>query len=290
VQKFEKELTTAVCLAREAGAAVMNFYRTSFVVEEKLGLDNFVEPVTEADRAASRIIVCGLQNAFPNDGILSEEEIDTAARLSKTRSWFVDPIDGTRGFANREGDFAVQIGLCANGDPVLGVVFEPLVDRMFWAIKNAGAWLELPNCTPQRLTVSDKTDFSEMILAASRSHRSPRMNAVVENFGFRREIKRGSVGVKVGLLTMRECDIYIHLSPRTKQWDTCAPQIILEEAGGKMTDLFGKKIIYNTPDAQNYNGVLSTNGISHQKAVETLKPLLTQFGRFRVKASKSKGF
>lgn len=283
---FERELKTAIALAHEAGAAIMNFYDTSFIVEEKFGLDNSIEPVTEADRAASRIIVGGLQTEFPDDGVLSEEEIDCEGRLAKKRAWFIDPIDGTRGFVNREGDFAVQIGLAVEGAPVLGVVYEPLIERLFWAVKDAGAWLEAPGQELQKLQVSDKTDFRQMTLAASRSHRSPRMDRVFKRFGFRKEIKRGSVGVKVGLLAMRESDIYIHLSPRTKQWDTCAPQIILEEAGGRMTDLFGGEIIYNTADVQNYNGIFSTNGVSHDAAIKQLKPLLTEFGRFRVKSAK----
>ncbi|MEP6924264.1 MAG: 3'(2'),5'-bisphosphate nucleotidase CysQ, partial [Pyrinomonadaceae bacterium] len=260
---LQRELETAINLARQAGQAIMDFYNTSFIVEEKLGLDNFVEPVTEADRQASRIIVGGLEARFPDDGILSEEEADDRTRLNKNRVWMIDPIDGTSGFVNRQGDFAVQIGLAIKGEAVLGVVYEPLTEKLFWAIKGAGTWVELPDKQPQRLKVSDKTDFQTMILAASRSHRSPRMDKLVKTFGFRKEIKRGSVGVKVGLLAQRECDIYIHLSPRTKQWDTCAPQIILEEAGGKMTDLFGGSIIYNTTNVQNYNGVISSNGVSH---------------------------
>lgn len=262
----------------------MEFYNSAFVVEEKLGLNNFAEPVTEADRQASRIIVAGLQHEFPGDGILSEEEPDDKNRLSKHRAWIIDPIDGTNGFVNRHGDFAVQIGLAINGEAVLGVVYEPLSEKLFWAIKNAGAWLELPGNTAQKLQVSGKTDFRQMILAVSRSHRSPRMDQVVKTFNFQNEIQRGSVGVKIGFLAQQECDVYIHLSPRTKQWDTCAPEIILREAGGEMTDLFGGAIIYNTPDVQNYNGVVSTNNVSHNAIIKRLKPLLTEFGRIRVKA------
>lgn len=281
---LQRELETAIALAHRAGRVIMDFYDTSFVVEEKLGLDNFLEPVTEADRQASRIIVAGLATEFPDDGILSEEEIDDKKRVAKNRVWMIDPIDGTSGFVNRHGDFAVQIGLAVAGAAVLGVVYEPLTKRLFWAIKNAGAWLTLPNSEPHKLQVSGKTDFREMTLAASRSHRSPRMDKVVKTLGFQNEIKRGSVGVKIGLLAQQECDVYIHLSPRTKQWDTCAPEIILREAGGKITDLFGQEIVYNTPNIQNFNGIISTNGASHDDAVRQLKPLLTEFGRVCVTA------
>lgn len=284
IQHLESELETAVALARNAGAAIMDFYNTSFVIEEKLGLDNFIEPVTEADRTASRIIVGGLKTDFPDDGILSEEEHDDEIRLKKSRVWLIDPIDGTRGFVNREGDFAIQIGLAIDGESVLGVVYEPLIERMFWAVKDEGAWLELTNQEPKRLQVSNKTDFREMVLAASRSHYNPKLKRVFQHFRLKKEIKRGSVGVKVGLLAMQESDLYIHFSPRTKQWDTCAPQIILEEAGGAMTDLFGSKIIYNTPDVQNHNGLVSTNGVSQDAVIKNLRPLLMEFGRFRIKS------
>jgi 3'(2'), 5'-bisphosphate nucleotidase len=87
------------------------------------------------------------------------------------------------------------------------------------------------------------------------------------------------VGLKVGLIAEKVCDIYIHPSPRTKLWDTCAPQIILEEAGGRFTDLFGYEILYNRADLQNRNGILATNGAVHESAIERLKPLLNEFGR-----------
>jgi 3'(2'), 5'-bisphosphate nucleotidase len=118
-----------------------------------------------------------------------------------------------------------------------------------------------------------------MRLAASRSHRSSRMNKVVQRFGFREEVQRGSVGIKIGLLIEQQCDVYIHLSPRTKQWDTCAPQLILTEAGGRMTDLFGEPLNYNVPEVQNRNGLVATNGASHEQIIGTLGPLLAEFGR-----------
>ena len=284
--RFSGELETAIKLAHQAGATIMDFYNTSFIVEEKLGLDNYVEPVTEADRQASEIIVAGLKESFPDDGILSEELIDTSERLAAKRAWIIDPIDGTYGFVKREGDFAVQIGLAVEGETVLGVVYEPLAERLFWAVRGEGAWLELPAKPPQRLAVSDKARFTEMIVAASRSHYNPRQERLRKFFRFKKEIRRGSVGVKIGLLAMRECDVYINFSPRTKQWDTCAPQIILEEAGGAMTDLYGEKIRYNTRDVQNYNGIVSSNGVAHVEMIERLKTLLTEFGRARVKSEK----
>jgi 3'(2'), 5'-bisphosphate nucleotidase len=105
------------------------------------------------------------------------------------------------------------------------------------------------------------------------------MNKVVGQLGFSEEVQRGSVGIKIGLLVEQQCDVYIHLSPRTKQWDTCAPQIILTEAGGRISDLFGYPLKYNVPDVQNRNGLVASNGVSHDLIIKTLAPLLREFGR-----------
>lgn len=279
-----KELRVAIELARRASALILDFYEKGVEAEEKIGVDNFSEPVTIADRQSSELIVEGLREAFPNDGILSEEAIDTDERLTRNRVWMIDPIDGTKGFIEKTGDFAVQIGLAENGEPTLGVVLLPVDDILYFATKDGGAFWATGDGAPERLQVSNKIDFTEMILATSRNHRSPKMERVLQNFNLKREIQRGSVGLKVGLIVRRISDLYIHLSPRTKFWDTCAPQIILEEAGGKLTDLFGAQINYNQPDVQNHNGVLASNGVSHEAALRRLKPLLNEFGRLRVRA------
>jgi 3'(2'), 5'-bisphosphate nucleotidase len=278
---LSRELSVAVELARVAGAAILEHYEGPIRVEQKSSADD-IEPVTQADRVANELIVARLKREFPNDGILAEESVDTKRRLEKSRVWMVDPLDGTNGFIDGNGDFAVQIGLAEEGQPVVGVVFQPLTGVLYRAIRGAGTWIERTQFPTQEAHVSDKTILSEMRLAASRSHRSPRMNKVVERFGFREEVQRGSVGIKIGLLIEQQCDVYIHLSPRTKQWDTCAPELILTEAGGRVTDLFGYPLNYNVPDVQNRNGLVASNGAAHDQIIETLAPLLNEFGRERV--------
>ena len=278
---YERELRVAVELARQAGAAILDFYDGPLTIEQKSASGDR-EPVTQADKAANEIIVGRLQEEFPDDGILAEESIDTSRRLSKRRVWMVDPLDGTNGFIDGNGDFAVQIGLAENGKPVLGVVYQPLTDVLYRAVIGGGTWIERHEFEVERVQVSDNSDVSSMRLAASRSHRSPRMDSVVQAFGFKEEVQRGSVGIKVGLIIERQCDLYIHLSPRTKHWDTCAPEIILTEAGGSLTDLFGYDLIYNTENIQNLNGVVASNAVAHQTIIDSLAPLLRQFGRARV--------
>jgi 3'(2'), 5'-bisphosphate nucleotidase len=285
---LEKELTIAIELARTAGAKILEFYALEIITEQKLGADNYYEPVTVADRTASQIIVEGLAKAFPGDGILSEEEDDIIEiRASRSRVWMIDPIDGTWGFINKDGDFGVQIGLTAGGEAVLGVVFLPVHSQLYYAVKGEGAFLIEGEGAPQPLKVSGETDFREMTIAVSRNHLSPKMTRVAKEFKFRDIVQRGSVGLKVGLIAARRADLYIHLSPRTKFWDSCAPQIILEEAGGRMTDLFGARIRYDLHDVQNHNGILASNGAAHDEALKKLLALLNEFGRLKVtKANK----
>ena len=275
---YVPELQVAIELAREAGAAILELYEGPLKVEQK-NYDDDVEPVTQADRIANELIVGRLAQEFPDDGILAEESVDTARRLGKARVWMVDPLDGTNGFIDGNGDFAVQIGLVENGDCVVGVVYQPLTDVLYRAVLGEGSWIERPEFPSERAHVSDQRNLASMRLAASRSHRSPRMNKVVRRLGFEEEVQRGSVGIKVGLLVERQCDVYIHLSPRTKQWDTCAPQLILTEAGGRLSDLFGRPLKYNVQDVQNRNGLVASNGVSHDLIIEMLAPLLAEFGR-----------
>lgn len=275
---YARELRVALRLAREAGAAAMRFYRTTNLEINFKGADK-KEPVTEADFAANSIIVAGLRNEFPGDGLLSEETIDTTERLTKRRVWMIDPLDGTQGFIDRNDDFAVQIGLAVDGTAHLGAVYQPARDLMHFASQGGGSWMQKGDEEPRRLHVSNETAMNRLRLAASRSHRSPRMSRIISELGLKSEVRRGSVGVKVGLIVECECDLYVHLSPRTKHWDTCAPEAILREAGGRMTDLFGAAFRYNTPDVQNHNGVVSTNGAAHQNIIARLAPILREFGR-----------
>jgi 3'(2'), 5'-bisphosphate nucleotidase len=278
---YHQELQVAVELARVAGAAILELYDRPIEVLQKFHLDQR-EPVTLADKIANELIVDAIHRQFPDDGMLAEESMDTERRLGKRRVWMIDPLDGTNGFIDGNGDFAVQIGLAEDGQAVLGVVYQPLTGLLYRAVRGLGAWIERPNETATRAHVSEQNELSMMCLAASRSHRSPRMDRVVRAFGVRGEVQRGSVGIKVGLIIEQQCDLYVHLSPRTKQWDTCAPQVILNEAGGSFSDLFGNAITYNSAEVQHRNGLVATNGVAHAQVINALAPLLSEFGRLPV--------
>jgi len=276
---FAHELDVVTELAREAGAILLRHYHSPFLVEQKVNALKELEEVTAADRESNDLIVRRLAAEFPDDGILAEESDDTERRLDKDRVWMIDPMDGTKNFIRRDGDFAVQIGLAVNGESVAGVVYQPVRDILYRAARGAGSWIEGPDKSAAPMSVSNIVAPHEMVLASSRSHRSPRMELVVSRFGFKDEVRRGSVGVKIGLITEQLADLYLHLSPSTKQWDTCAPEIILVEAGGRLTDLFGQPLRYNGVRVDNRNGIVATNGAAHGMVIENLAPLLKEFGR-----------
>jgi len=276
---FAHELDVVTELAREAGAILLRHYHSPFLVEQKVNALKELEEVTAADRESNDLIVRRLAAEFPDDGILAEESDDTERRLDKDRVWMIDPMDGTKNFIRRDGDFAVQIGLAVNGESVAGVVYQPVRDILYRAARGAGSWIEGPDKSAAPMSVSNIVAPHEMVLASSRSHRSPRMELVVSRFGFKDEVRRGSVGVKIGLITEQLADLYLHLSPSTKQWDTCAPEIILVEAGGRLTDLFGQPLRYNGVRVDNRNGIVATNGAAHGMVIESLAPLLKEFGR-----------
>jgi 3'(2'), 5'-bisphosphate nucleotidase len=283
--EFDRELRVGLELARRAGEAALAYYGKPLRVEHK---DEFDEPVTQADRAVNELIVRALREQFPEDGVLAEESVDTDRRIGRARVWMIDPIDGTKGFIAGTGDFCVQIGLAVEGRAVLGVLYAPATDVLYWAARGHGAWVLRPtseadtSMKAERLGVTVETEPRRMRLAESRSHRGPRMESVVRALGVRAEVRSHSVGIKVGLLVERQADLYIHLSPKTKQWDTCAPEAVLAEAGGRMTDLWGGPLHYNTPDVLNRNGLIASNGAAHAAMVERLTPLLEEWRRVRV--------
>jgi 3'(2'), 5'-bisphosphate nucleotidase len=282
--EFERELGVGLELARRAGEAALAYYGKPLRVEHK---EEFDEPVTQADRAVNELIVRALREQFPEDGVLAEESVDTDRRIGRARVWMIDPIDGTKGFIAGTGDFCVQIGLAVEGRAALGILYAPATDVLYWAARGHGAWVVRPtseaekSLKAERLSVTGESELSRMRLAESRSHRGPRMESVVNALGVRAEVRSHSVGIKVGLLVEKQADLYIHMSPKTKQWDTCAPEAVLAEAGGRMTDIFGGPMLYNTPDVLNRNGLVASNGAAHEEVIERLGGLLAEWGRER---------
>jgi 3'(2'), 5'-bisphosphate nucleotidase len=275
VTRYPLELATATELARSAGLMAVELRAQgpqALAVEHKAG----DEPVTVADRAASEEILMGLARELPDDVVISEEGADDPARLTAERVWFVDPIDGTRDFiAGREG-FAVMIGLCIAGRPVVGVVYQPTQDRMFWAAPDVGAWFEAPGVAPRRLRVSDVSEPSQLRMVASRSHRSSVIDEVKSALGIQDEVNIGSVGLKLGLIALAERDLYVNPWPRCKAWDTCAPEAILLAAGGVLTDTRGEPLRYDEAELARPHGLVASNGKIHDLVLARVRPLVSR--------------
>ena len=266
---YGDELRAAATLAEAAGALVARFRAgsdESLKVEMKPG----DEPVTIADRAASDLIVAGLEQAFPDDVVVSEERAVGDRRAA--RVWYVDPIDGTKDFIRGGDGFAVMIGLCDGGAPVMGVVHQPTHGRTFWATP-AGAWTQAPGDAPRALHVSDVRDSSAIRLVASKSHRTETIDRVKELLGIADELNIGSVGLKLCLIALGERDLYVNPWPKCKAWDTCAPEVILARAGGRLTDTHGAALRYDVAALGRDDGLIASNGWIHDAVVGRLGTL-----------------
>lgn len=267
--ELSRELAIASDLARRAGSLALSLQSTGLSVDRKPG----DEPVTEADRRASQLIVDGLRTAFPNDAILSEEAPDDRARLTAERVWMIDPIDGTRDFIRGEDGYSTMIGLLVGDRPALGVVYQPRGDRLYLATLGEGAYLEAGGAR-SALRVSKIAKLDELRMVASRSHRDETITKVREQLGISDELNVGSVGLKLGLISRGERDLYVNPQGKSKRWDTLGPQVLLHEAGGRLTTAHGAPIDYRTEELANLDGLIASNGVLHDAIVEKVGPLV----------------
>lgn len=271
--ELQDELNLAIRLAREAGTIVNTFYVGSSEVEYKAP----DEPVTEADRSANQHIVANIRAAFPEDGILSEESKDDLSRLERERVWIIDPLDGTKEFIARNGEFSIMIGLAIKGRPVLGVIHQPSSGLLYTGIVGQGAFLhEAGEVIP--LHVSDRDRTRDMVLVSSRSHRKQIVDKIRQALRITSESVTGSVGLKVGHIVRQLADVYIHPSPGCKEWDLCAPEAVLRAAGGEITDCWGNRLRYNRRDVRAHNGLIASNGRIHDQIVAKVVEIVEAAG------------
>ena len=216
--------------------------------------------VTAADMAANRIIKQKLNSAFPEHAILTEEEPDTWHETGFEWVWIIDPLDGTKDFIKANGEFVTMVGLSHFGEPIIGVVIEPATGRELYACKGFGAFesslAEEDKSTRARMP--EEPDLKHLRLAISRSHRDAKVDEFINLLDVQEEISSGSVGRKMALVISGEADIYVHPAKGTKLWDTCACEVIANEAGGVLLSGTGEKIGYVRPsgDMENHYGLL----------------------------------
>ena len=267
---YARELAVAEAVALEAARLVRGYHGTDVAVDRKAGN----EPVTEADRAANTLIVDRLRAAFPGDAILSEEIPDDGARMGHARVWMVDPIDGTSDFIAGDTGFVVMIGLAVDGRPHVGAVAHPLTSLVYSGVVGVGAWRIDPGGARTPLHTSSLAGPPGIRLVASKTHRTPRVDAVKRALGITDEVNVGSVGLKIGMVSEATRDLYVYTGGRTKIWDTCGPEAILHGAGGRMTDLDGQPLVYDRAELYNRRGIVASNGPLHDFVIETLAPFV----------------
>jgi 3'(2'), 5'-bisphosphate nucleotidase len=236
--------------------------------------------VTSADFAANDFILQQLQSqlGMQDFAYLSEEAEDDTVRLEHEWVWIIDPLDGTSGFIHRTGEFAVHIGLSYQQRPVLGLVACPTQAKLFTAIANQGTYLEIRGQAPQRIQVSEKKSVQDMVAIASRTHRTAELDFILSRLPNIQELSVGSIGGKFGAIVESQADFYIALSGRSapKDWDYCAPEIILTEAGGKLTRFDGSPLLYNNLDVRQWGNLIASNGHCHEQLCQLSQTALDQ--------------
>jgi 3'(2'), 5'-bisphosphate nucleotidase len=266
---LRRELDTAVDLARRAGAQIRALHGSGIAVDTK----DDDSPVTAADREANALIVAALTLAFPCDGILSEELPDDGSRMVRPRVWMIDPLDGTKDFIRGRDGFAVMIGLLDGARPALGVVYQPIGDKLYFATRGGGAFMQRGGGAAARIRVSDVRDPSQIRMVASKSHRTETIDRVRAELGISDELNVGSVGLKLGLIAEGLRDLYVNPAGHSKLWDACGPEAILVEAGGRLSDLRGELIDYRGVELGNTRGLIASNGVLHDEVVRRLSAL-----------------
>ena len=234
---MNKEIKVAKEAALEAGNLILSFYKADYEIRDK----GYHNPVTTADHASDNRIKEILVQSFPEYGWLSEETVDSKNRLSNERVWVVDPLDGTKEFIEGVPHFVVSGALVENGEPILGVLYNPVTTETFTAVKGQGAMLD-----GEKIKCSEKEKPDEMVIFNSRSEtRSGLWDPFQDTFKELNAI--GSVAYKLGLTAAGRADIFASLRPKN-EWDICAGNCIINEAGGKLVDLYVNARQYNSPD------------------------------------------
>ncbi len=232
-------LPQVVSLARSAGDAILRVYNRNFSVQQK----EDASPLTAADVASHRLIVEKLARLTPDVPRLSEEgaDIPFVERQEWRRFWLIDPLDGTKEFVKRNGEFTVNIALIDNGRPVLGVVHAPVLQKTYYAAEGCGAWLGTGG-VPQPLRTVKTAQTPRLVV--SRSHVTPELEAFLRKLPAHDALNIGS-SLKLCLVAEGKADFYPRIGP-TSEWDTAAGHCVVEQAGGSVTDTSFRPLRYNT--------------------------------------------
>ena len=246
------DISDLILLAKKAGEAIMEYYKTDAAVDYK----NDSSPVTAADMAAHEIIMQGLKEKYGDIPCISEEGDMPLYNERKEWKyfWLVDPLDGTKEFIGRRGDFTVNIALINGNRPVIGVIYVPAKDLLYYATIDGGAWKAEGAGEASRISVRKTTSSDGLIVVGSRLHSSKEEEQFVSKFKVKEKKSYGS-SLKFCAVAEGAADIYPRFNP-TMEWDTAAGQCIVEIAGGTVVDTSGRRLIYNKPSLKNGNFIV----------------------------------
>ncbi len=270
--ELDRRLQIVRDVARLAGETVLQYYAEKVEVEWKAPGN----PVTAADHAANALILEQLHRHFPGEAVLAEETDDDMSRLGHDLVWMVDPLDGTKEFIKRNGEFSIMIGLVENGRPILGVVLQPAPPSgikpggLYSGAVGLGAWLSLAG-SERPIRVSAIEEPAQLRMIASRSHFDERVDQIRKRLGIHEILRSGSVGLKCGAIATGACELYIHPSSKVSLWDSGAPTAILSAAGGVMTDLRGEPLDYKSVHVGHPHGLLASHGRLHEQIIAVIK-------------------
>ncbi|MEM2160281.1 MAG: 3'(2'),5'-bisphosphate nucleotidase CysQ [Candidatus Nitrosotenuis sp.] len=253
------EAFVALDAAKKASQVVMKVYSEEFTSQ----LKNDDSPITMADLQSNEIIKQTLASSGLH--VLSEEDVDDTTRLSQEKIWIVDPLDGTSDFVNRTGEFTIMIALVQSKIPILGVISRPTTNTIFLAQKDSGAF-KLEGNRWSRLHVSQVKDLAQCRAVGSRFHLTEQEKEFFRKLGVASFESRGS-SLKVAEICQGLADLYLTTSNKIKQWDTCASHCLITESGGKITDMSGNPVLYNTEKLNHENGLIVTNGLVHEEII-----------------------
>ena len=238
---FQRELEVAIELARQAMDIAMEIYARDFSHYEKAG---DAGPVTEADLRINTFLVGALREAFPEDAVIGEESPIEELESSARRRWIIDPIDGTKDFLQKNGEFSIMIGLAVDGRAELGVVAIPAHRQIYAGAPGHGAFMLNETGERTELRVNAEIDPKDATIVNSRNHPDPTIDAIRDAIGIVREYRHGSVGCKVAHISDGRADLYVNLSGKCHWWDVAGPEAIVRQAGGVVLTLAGEELRY----------------------------------------------
>ena len=247
-------------LAVEAGYAIMEIYNS--FNDLQIAYKENEMPLTRADKVSNNIIVNGLKEKYKEFAILSEEEKDNRERLDHEYCFIVDPLDGTKEFIKKNGQFTVNIALAYQHKSILGVIYVPVAEELYYAVRNHGSWLQDKKGTISKLQVSDITDREKLRFVMSSSHGCGEMDKLIKKYNITKFVKMGS-SLKGCIIAKGEAEVYYRYNP-TMEWDTAAMQCIVEEAGAVFRQMDDSEMLYNRENSLNEKGFYIVNDIKNR--------------------------